>query len=86
VDLDHLVSLAEARENIGAAQTLLGNIAPVHVLRDGSPESVTAAISECHEQAGARYIVGAGCEVPRDTPIENLRALSRYAQEHGVSS
>jgi MtaA/CmuA family methyltransferase len=86
VDLDHLVSLAEAREIIGADQTLLGNIAPVHVLRDGSPESVTAAISACHRQAGARYIVGAGCEVPRDTPIENLRALSRYALEHGVPS
>ena len=86
VDLDHLVPLAEAREILGPEQALLGNIDPVRVLRDGSPESVNAAISECHQQAGARYIVGAGCEVPRDTPIENLRALSRYAQEHGVPS
>ncbi len=86
VDLDHLVSLAEAREKMGPEQTLLGNIAPVRVLRDGSPESVTATVAECHRQAGVRYIVGAGCEIPRDTPAENLRAMSRYALGHGMSS
>ena len=33
-------------------------------------------------QAGGRYIVGAGCEVPRDAPPDNLRALVQYAREH----
>jgi uroporphyrinogen-III decarboxylase len=61
---------------------LLGNIHPVTVLRNGTPESVTAAIAECHRQAGARYIVGAGCEVPRDTPAANVLALSRYGQQN----
>ena len=68
---------------MGQNQVLLGNIDPVRVLREGSPESVAAALAECHRQAGPRYIVGAGCEVPRDTPPKNLRALCRYAQEHG---
>jgi uroporphyrinogen-III decarboxylase len=43
---------------------------------------VTDAIAECHRQAGPRFIVGAGCEVPRDTPVENLTALSHYARTH----
>ncbi len=80
VDLDSLSPLAEAREQMGPGQTLLGNINPVTVLRNGTVEAVTQALAECHRQAGARYIVGAGCEVPRDTPPENVRALAEYAR------
>ena len=83
VDLDYSVPIAEARDKMGPKQVLLGNIDPVRVLRDGSAESVTAALAECHREAGPRYIVGAGCEVPRDTPHANLHALTRYAHEHG---
>ena len=82
VDLDSLAPLAEARQKMGPAQVLLGNLNPVTVLRDGTPESVTAAVAECHCQAGNRFIVGAGCEVPRDTPPANLRALCEYARAH----
>jgi len=82
VDLDYMVSVAHAREQMGPKQVLLGNIDPVAVLRNGAPESITEAIAECHRQAGGRYIVGAGCEVPRDTPEENLLALRDYARSH----
>ena len=82
VDLDSLTSLADARQKMSAGQVLLGNLKPVTELMDGSPESVTAGIAECHRPAGARFIVGAGCEVPRDTPPENLRALGEYARTH----
>ena len=82
VDLDSLAPLAEARQKIGPAQVLLGNLNPVTVLRDGSAQGVTAAIAACHQQAGPRFIVGAGCEVPRDTPPENLHALCAYAHDH----
>ena len=86
VDLDFMVPLAEGREKMGAHQVLLGNIDPVRALRDGTPDSVTAAIAECHRQAGPRYIVSAGCEVTRDTPPENVRALTKYAQSHRPDS
>jgi len=82
VDLDFLAPIDEARARMGPRQVLLGNIDPVRTLRDGTPETVTAAIAECHRQAGPRYIVGAGCEVPRGTPDANLLALTRYAQTH----
>lgn len=82
VDLDSMVPVVAAREKMGLLQTLLGNINPVTVLRDGTPESVMAAIAECHCQGSPRYIVGAGCEVPRDTPEANVRALTQYARAH----
>lgn len=83
VDLDWLAPLDQARRRMGTQQVLLGNIDPVRVLRAGTPESVSVAIADCYRQAGPRYIVGAGCEVVRDTPGENVSALVRYSREHG---
>jgi MtaA/CmuA family methyltransferase len=85
VDLDSLSPMAQGRSAMGPRQILLGNIDPVRVLRNGTPESVYDAVAECHRGAGDRFIVGAGCEVPRDTPAENVRAMARYAREHPVS-
>ena len=80
VDLDHLTELTTAREAMGEDQVLLGNIDPVEALRNSTREAVTAAIARCHQQAGPRYVVGAGCEIPRDTPLDNVRAMVDYAR------
>ena len=85
VDLDFLAPMAEGRAAMGPKQILLGNIDPVRVLRNGTPEQVYAAVAECHEEAGDRFIVSAGCEVVRDTPHENLRAMLSYSREHAVA-
>ncbi len=79
VDIDSAVSLAEAREKMGPDQVLLGNLDPVRELRGGTPESVTRILEERCRQAAPRYIVGAGCEVVRDTPLENMRAMEEFA-------
>jgi len=80
VDLDYLTPVAQAREKWGPRQALMGNLDPVRILRDGTPDDILRELAECHRQAGDRFIVGAGCEVPRDTPRENLRVLSAYAR------
>jgi MtaA/CmuA family methyltransferase len=82
VDVDSLAPITEARQKMGPDQIILGNLNPVTVLRNGTPAGVTAATAACHREAGPRFIVGAGCEVPRDTPPDNLRALCAYAHEH----
>jgi len=80
VDLDWPAPIDAARDAMGPRQVLLGNIDPVAVLRNGTPESVAAAIADCHQKAGSNYIVSAGCEVVRDTPHENVRAMDDYAR------
>ncbi len=79
VDLDYFTPVDAARQAMGSDQILLGNIDPVRALRNASPGEVTASFAECHRQAGDRFIIGAGCEVPRDTPLENVRAMIEYA-------
>jgi MtaA/CmuA family methyltransferase len=80
VDLDYPSPVGEGRAAMGPQQVLLGNINPVKILRDGTSDMVTSAIAQCHQEAGHRYIVGAGCEVPRGTPNENVLALTEYAR------
>jgi len=81
MDIDSMAPLAEARGKMGPEEVLLGNLDPVRDLRNGTPESVYAATAKCHQEAGPRFIAGAGCEVPRDTPPANIRAMVRYARE-----
>ncbi|MDR2439417.1 MAG: uroporphyrinogen decarboxylase family protein [Planctomycetaceae bacterium] len=82
VDLDSMVSIEKARQEFNENQVLDGNLDPVKVLRNGTPEQIQAALTECFRQAGMNYIVGAGCEVPRDTPHENLQAMLNFAREN----
>lgn len=76
VDLDYPSPLGVARLKMGPDQLLLGNIHPVAILKNGTPAQVIQAVEECRRQAGARFIAGAGCEVPRGTPEENIRAMA----------
>ncbi len=82
VDLDFPSPVAEGRAAMGPDQVLLGNLDPVRTLRDGTPASITVAIDDCYRAAGARFVVGAGCEVPPGTPLENLKALTEFARSH----
>lgn len=82
VDLDYYSSLEAARKAMGSQQTLLGNLHPVKLLLNGNPEQIESALEECWRGAKPRYIVGAGCEVPRGTPARNLEAMAKFARSH----
>jgi uroporphyrinogen-III decarboxylase len=81
VDLDSMVPLADARLHM-PGEVLLGNVATVAVLRNGSVQDVIDTVTKCHEDAGDLYIVGAACEVPRDAPEENMFAMLEFARSH----
>jgi MtaA/CmuA family methyltransferase len=80
VDLDFLAPVSEGRAAMGPGQVILGNVDPVRVVRNGTPEDVYRAVRECHMQAGPRFVVAPGCEIPRDTPHENVRVFAEYAR------
>jgi MtaA/CmuA family methyltransferase len=80
VDLDFPVRLEEARVQMGPRQVLAGNLNPVKDVCYGTPQTIRQTLSECCRQAGPNYIVAAGCEIVRDTPHANVRALTEFAQ------
>ena len=79
VDLDSMVPISDARTKMGESQLLLGNLDPVRTLLEGTTKQVFEELEKCLSEAGYRYIVGAGCEVPRGTPEEHLQAMKTFA-------
>lgn len=70
---------AGAADGVGPA--IGGNIDPVTELKDGTPELLAGRLTECRTAAGERFLVGAGCEVPRGTPEANLDAMLAFASQ-----
>ncbi len=75
IDVDWMVPLGKARQAVGDDITLAGNFDPTAVLLQGSAEDVAAAARRCIEEAGRRFILQPGCEVPPGTPEQNIRAF-----------
>jgi uroporphyrinogen-III decarboxylase len=80
-DMDSMVPLADAHAQM-PNHVILGNIATVDVMRNGTTQDVVNAVTKCHQDAGELYIIGAGCEVPRDTPEAHMLALLEFARSH----
>jgi MtaA/CmuA family methyltransferase len=79
VDLDTMVDLRAARAAMGLRQVLLGNVHTVNVVRNGTPDDVRQALIRCRADAGPAWIAGAGCEIPRHSPPDNVRCFAQYA-------
>jgi MtaA/CmuA family methyltransferase len=80
IDLDSMVDIGEARAATGPSQVFTGNLDPVRVVRNGTPESIAQALEACSRAAGKAWIVGAGCEIPRATPRANILAMRDFAR------
>jgi uroporphyrinogen-III decarboxylase len=59
---------------------------PVSLVRDASPATVRAELERCYLAAGDKYIAGAGCEIPRDTPAANVHAFAEYVRSVPVEA
>ena len=81
VDIDFMVPTDAARKQMGDKQVITTNLDPVKMLKNGTPEKITAALEKCYADMGSNIIVGVGCEIPRETPIENVDALRQFARK-----
>ncbi len=74
---DHAISMQSAREIVGQTICLMGNVDPYVQMRAGTPESIKDDSLRCIDEAGGdgRYILAPGCEVTKDTPLQNIRAM-----------
>ncbi|MCU0771700.1 MAG: uroporphyrinogen decarboxylase family protein [Verrucomicrobia bacterium] len=82
LDVDHLVpTMADFTALLGPQQVFSGKCDPVSVIQNGTPAQILASVRECRAQAGGRVIVSAGCEVPPDTTVANLRAFRAAAED-----
>jgi len=83
LELDWTVNLTDVRtkhQNIG----LIGNVNPTLLLTE-TPETVEESCRSAIAAAGltGAFILGTGCELPRDTPHANLDRMIIAAERYG---
>ena len=85
LSLDVQVDLAEAKRIVAGRAGISGNVA-THNLACLSPQQIYTEACRCIEKAaaGGRYTLGSSCEVPYETPQENIDAMVRAAREFGA--
>ncbi len=84
-NFSHKTPLARARELVGPDIVLLGNLPPLELLVNGSPEDVRDATRKqlALLPGAGPFVVSPGGGVSPGTPIENLQAMVSVVKEHG---
>jgi MtaA/CmuA family methyltransferase len=86
LDLDFMVDMGYARQNVGSRPVLCGNINPLLVQDLPAGELEDRLIEMMTPVAGQKYILSAGCEITVNTPAENLKVMSNSRHRfHGTS-
>jgi len=80
-DIDWMVDMQRASGTLPGV--VCGNLDPVAVFLQGTPERVQAGIIANATASAPRWISGGGCEIPRGTPQANLHAQAQALQNLG---
>ena len=82
IDLDYMVDLEQAADIVPKTTCLCGNFNPVSIMLQGSAEDIRAEVRR-RKQISHRNnnFIAPGCEIPRDTPTENLVTLMEAIAE-----
>lgn len=76
LDLDWMVDVGNANIIMGDSVVLSGNLDPVSVVMNGSKEMILQKFKEIKELINPEnWIFMAGCEIPKTTPIENVKFM-----------
>jgi uroporphyrinogen decarboxylase len=84
---DYAADVALVKAELGDSMCLVGNVDPSETLLMGTPDRVRREAQECIDKGwvGGGFVLGAGCDIGIETPIENVKALietsrlARYA-------
>lgn len=82
--VDSMVDLEDMLAKCDHKMVMVGNIDPSGVMMNGTPQEVydaTMKILELGKANGGGAIPCTGCELPADSPLENIRAMARAAAD-----
>lgn len=84
--VDNSEDLEKAKEILGNKYMLVGNVAPVDVMLNGTIDEVIDTCRECLRKGADSpmgYTLGTGCQVPIGTKRENFDAFIYAARKYG---
>ncbi len=81
------IDLAEAAKRVPEDVIIIGNISPVGTLLNGKPEQVEKEVISLLDSMNEfpNFILSTGCDLPQETPIENIDAFMKAGREYKVN-
>jgi uroporphyrinogen decarboxylase len=75
--------LASVKDALGDSRTLMGNLDPIGILFNGSPETVYEKALACLEEGapGGRFLLSSGGGLAPGTPKQNLKQMERALED-----
>lgn len=86
ISLDNIVDMEAAKKSIGHRACLMGNIKPVETMKLGKKQDIIREAQDCMRTLYDNprgYILATGCQLPLDTPFENIEYLMDAARTFG---
>jgi uroporphyrinogen decarboxylase len=83
--LDSPVNLREASKILSDEIALMGNLDPVKVFLQSTPEEVAQATKALLDDMKEikNFILSSGCDIPMESPLENIEAFMKAARKGG---
>lgn len=75
------IDMAEVIRQVPSDIVVMGNVDPVGIMKMGTPEQVSAKVSELLTMAEGHdnYVLSTGCDVPPLSPVNNIEAFFKAA-------
>ena len=82
LSLDSMMNFKELKDTIPEEVILIGNLDPVKVFLQSTPQEVTRATKNLIEtmKDANNFILSSGCDIPLNTPLENIEAFMKAAR------
>jgi MtaA/CmuA family methyltransferase len=74
IDIDWMVDLRKTINTFGEQTFIAGNLDPVAMYLTGNPGIIREKVFELANMNCSTLIISSGCEIPRDSPVENILA------------
>jgi uroporphyrinogen decarboxylase len=77
LSLDRGTDLVAAAEKVSDKVVIIGNVPPVHVVLEQTPKDVyDFTVDLMHKMSPFKnFILATGCDLPPDTPLDNIQAM-----------
>jgi uroporphyrinogen decarboxylase len=85
LSLDASVDFSALAAELPSDIVLVGNVDPVRVMRDADPSGVRVSVRELLDtmEAYPNFILSTGCDIPPDTPFDNIAAFMAEGRAAG---
>lgn len=87
IEIDSMVPMSLAKEVAAGRCAVKGNISTIETFYQGTPEDVTKEANRIIDLFGNNggLVLSSGCEIPRHTPRENIRAMTEAVRNYPYS-